>query len=278
MSLVTLDRPLGEYQEILLARATDESIRAQKVASGGAVSALLIYMLENGIVDGIVVAKRVRGLVAELVIARTREEVLQAAGNRWSVLPYTTKLREALQSEDLKRVALVGLPCQAQFLYQMRMFPLLETDFVSKIYLIISLFCFGTFASEAFVDLLKLRYGLEPERITYIGLEKNFIKVVYDSEEKLIPLQEVLPFVQTGCLVCPDYTGVLSDISAGISENYPGYTVLIARSDRGLELIYRARDHGYLEVRKASADVIEEIETKARGKIVRATRYMSLLL
>ena len=278
MSIVSFDKPLGDYIEIVLARALDERIRRQKVASGGATTALLIYMLDSGEIDGVVAAKKVRGLVAELVIARNREEVLQAAGNRWSVLPYTTKLKEALQHGDVEKVALVGLPCQAQFLWQMRMFPLLETDFVNKIHMIISLFCIGTFVSEAFVDILKLRYGLDPERVSSIGLEGNRLRIVYDSEEKVIPLQEVIPYIQTGCLVCPDYTGVLADLSSGLSENYPGYTVFIIRSECAREAVYGAKDRGYLEVRKAGADVIDEIETKARGKIVRATRYMSLLL
>ncbi len=278
MSLVSIEKPLGDYIEIVLARSKDEEIRSRRTASGGAITTLLIYMLENNLVDGVVVAKKIRGLQAELVIARNREEVLEAAGNRWSVLPYTARFREALQDESLKRIAVVGLPCQAQFLWQMRSFPLLETDVVSKIYMVISLFCLGTFATEAFVDLLKLKYGLDPEKIVSVGLERNYIKVIYGEEEKKIPLQEILPYVQTGCLVCPDYTGIFSDISAGLSENYPGYTVLIIRDEKAQKLVKEASEKGYLEIIKAKTDVIEEIETKARGKIVRAMRYMSILL
>lgn len=277
-SLVTPDKPLGDYKEILLARSTDPEVREKKVGSGGAVTSLLIYMLENNIVDGVVAAKRIKGLYAELVIARNREEVLSAAGSKWSVLPYTTRFREALQDESLRKIALVGLPCQAQFLWQMRAYPLLETDYVSKIHIVISLFCLGTFATEAFIDLLKLKYRLQPDLISSITLEGSYIRIIYGDSEKKIPLQEVLPYVQTGCLVCPDYTGVLSDISAGLSENYPGYTVLVIRSDIGREIVYGAVKEKYIETRKAGADVIEELETKSNGKIVRAMKYMSILL
>ncbi len=143
--------------------------------------------LDEELIDGVVVAKRVKGLLAKLVVAKSNEEILRAAGNRWSVLPYTTKLRETLQSESINRVTIVGLPCQTQFLQQMKTFPLLETDFVTKIYLIVSLFCIGTFATEPFIEFLKLRYGLDPERVTYIGLEKNSIRIEYDHEQKLVP-------------------------------------------------------------------------------------------
>ncbi len=278
MSFVSLEKPLGDYREILLARSADERIRSQRVASGGAVTALLVFMLEHDYVDGVIVAKRVRGLLAELVIAKSREEVLEVAGNRWNVLPYTTRLREALHDESLKRVAIVGLPCQAQFLWQMKTYPLLETDFVSKIYLVISLFCLGTFASEAFVNMLRLKYGLEPEKISSISLEKNHIKIIYDNSEKLIRLQEILPYIQTGCLVCQDYTGVMSDLSAGLSEDYPKYTVLIIRSSRASEIIEEAKNKGYLEVRKAGSNVVKELETKARDKIVKAIEYANMLL
>ncbi len=94
----------------------------------------------------------------------------------------------------------------------------------------------------------------------------------------LFPLREVLPYVQTGCLVCPDYTGVFSDISAGLSENYHGYTVLIARNEKAMKLINEAHEKGYLEIVKAGSDVVDKVETKARGKIVRAMRCMSMML
>ena len=278
MSVVELSKPLGDYVEVFLGRSSNEEIRRGRLGSGGAVTSLLIYLLEEGVVDSVVVARRVKGLVGELVVARTREEVLKAAGSKWNVLPFTSKLKETIEDVGVRSVAIVGLPCQSQFLQQMRSFPLLETDFVSKIRLIISLFCIGTFATEAFISILEKHYGLRPESISQVGVERSFIKVVYDEEEKLIPINEVLPYLQLGCLVCPDYTGVFSDISAGVSEGHLGYTVLIVRNDNALSTVHDAVSKGYLEVVKAPPDVIEELEVKARGKIVRAAKYMGLIL
>ncbi len=276
--VISSEKPLGDFKEVLLARATDEEIRSRRVSSGGAVTAILAYLLKEGTVDGVVVARRVKGFKAELVIAKSKEELLEAAGDKWSVIPYTTRLRDALETEEVRSVALVGLPCQAQFLWQMRAFPLLETDFVSKIKLIISLFCLGTFATEAFIDMLRFKYSMDPEYIDHIGIDKGGLRIIYRGEVRTIPLNEVIPYMQTGCLVCPDYTGVFSDLSAGISELHPGYTLLLVRSDEGMKAVKEAASNGYIEYFKAGPEVIDEVETKARGKIVRAMRYMSMLL
>ncbi len=275
--LVTPDKPLGDYRSIVLARATMDRIRAS-ASGGGAVTAVLLYLLDSGTVDAVVTAKRRRGLVGELVVARSSRELLEYVGNVWTVLPYTTKLREALESEDIKRVAFVGLPCQAQLLYQMRMFPLMETDFVSKIYLVVSLFCLGTFAQEAFTEFLRVRYSLDPSKIESIRISGEGLEVVYEGTRRIIPLSEIVGCMQAGCLVCPDYTGVFSDLSAGVCESKPGYTVMIIRSARGEEVVKAAASKGYLEYVKAGADVVEEVTMKAQAKALRAAKYMSILL
>ena len=193
---VTPEEPLGKYREAFLARSTSEEIRRRKVGSGGAVTSILMYMLEKGYVDSVIAAKKIKGLKGELVVARTREELLEAAGNRWSVLPFTSKLRSVLEDPTINKVAIVGLPCQAQFLYQMRVFPLLETDFTSKVFIVISLFCIGTFATEALLDMLRVRYGLDPSSIESIRMGKGKLVVIHSSGERRIPLEDVLPFMQ----------------------------------------------------------------------------------
>ena len=45
-----------------------------------------------------------------------------------------------------------------------------------------------------------------------------------------------------------------------------------------MKLINEAHEKGYLEIVKAGSDVVDKVETKARGKIVRAMRCMSMML
>ena len=275
---IPLNKPLGEYKGMYLARAKEENIRRRRIGSGGAVTALLLYMIEEEVVDAVVTARKTKGVTGEIVVARSREELLEAAGTKWSVLPFTLKLKETLSDENIKRVAMVGLPCQAQFLWQMKLFPVLETDFSGKIHFIVSLFCIGTFATEAFLSSLNRLYGINPDQVSSIHIVGDTLVIRYDNNEKKILLSEAVPYMQLGCLVCPDYTGVFSDLSAGISEQFPGYTVLISRSDKSEEYLRDALDKGYIELMKAPIHIAEEIEIKARAKMIRAQKYMSLVL
>ena len=276
--VVTPDKPLGDYVQIYLARSKDQDILRRRAGSGGAVTSLLLYMLDEGLVDAVVVAKKVKGLQGEVVVARTREEVLDAAGSKWSVIPFTLRLKDTLLSSDIRKTALVGLPCQAQYLYQVKNYPLLETDFSSKIGFIVSLFCIGTFATEAFLSYIQRVKGIPPEKIYNIRFKQGGLIIIYEGGELQLSVDEALSYTQLGCLICPDYTGVFSDLSAGTSEHHPGYTVLITRNSVVDEAVRDAADKRYLELRKADPVVLEELEIKARGKITRAMNYMAKIL
>ncbi len=247
------------------------------MGSGGAVTAFLIYLLESGCVDAVLTARRVEGLRGRVELVRTREGVLEAAGNRWNVVPYTQELGEALSNADVGSVAIVGLPCQAQFLGQVRLMPLMESDFSEKIRLVISLFCFGTFATDAFLTYIEREFGLKPEDIASVALRGENIVIVGGGRRFMVPIKSVLHYIQHGCLVCPDYTGIFADISAGISEAHLGYTVLIVRSEEAESLLRKAADEGYLRLEPAPPDVFEELEMKAEAKRSRALKYMSMI-
>ena len=76
---------LGTYKEAVAARSTDK--RIQEVAQdGGIASALLIYALENNIIEGAVVAGDPGDdWVPIPEIATTADEILSAAGTKYSM-------------------------------------------------------------------------------------------------------------------------------------------------------------------------------------------------
>lgn len=270
--------PLGDFIRVYLAWAKDEEIRKRRAGSGGAVTAFLIYLLEEGEVDAVLVARKAEGLKGVVQLARSKEEVLKAAGDKWNVVPYTKELGEALRSADVGKVAIVGLPCQAQFLAQMRLMPLMESDFSEKIRVVISLFCFGTFATDAFISFLEREHSLRPEHVASILLKgENIIVMSIDGRRITIPIKEALRYIQHGCLVCPDYTGIFADLSAGISESHLGKTVLIVRNEETLKLLKDAETKGYLNLEPAPPEVFEELEMKAEAKKNRAIRYLSMI-
>ncbi len=277
MNTLLSENLLGTVLEVYLARARDEEVRNRKTASGGAVTALLIYALEKGIVEGVVAAKKTKGFEGQIVVAHDKKELLETVGNKWSIVPFAARMKTKIEEENLKKVALVCLPCQAQFFSQMRDFPLLETDFGERIKYIIGLFCIGTFAFEAFINYLRMKHGVKAEEIKDIVLKKDSLEVIYNNTNLLLPIEEVYSYLQTGCLVCTDYTGTWSDISAGFVESEPGWTVLIVRDSKARELIKGAEEEGYVEIREGS-HVLGEVLKKAREKLTRAQQNMMYLL
>ncbi|MGB9838540.1 MAG: Coenzyme F420 hydrogenase/dehydrogenase, beta subunit C-terminal domain [Methanothermobacter sp.] len=83
--------PLGEYTEIVSARAP--MFRGQ---DGGVVTALLTYALREGIVDGALVVDRDPSIPWKPVpvLAEDPEDVLRAAGTKYSVCPILKVLKE----------------------------------------------------------------------------------------------------------------------------------------------------------------------------------------
>ncbi|MCD4818763.1 MAG: hypothetical protein K8S23_08730 [Candidatus Cloacimonetes bacterium] len=124
--------PMGDWKDIFSARSTDDEVR-DVATDGGVVSSLLIFMLENNIVDGAIVSKRVGAHGRKPVIARTRAEVIDAAGSIFSEAQHLDELGDTYAScfpvikvikesasEELKKLVLVGTPCQIKSIRKMQ--------------------------------------------------------------------------------------------------------------------------------------------------------------
>jgi len=268
-----LERPLGEYTAAYSVKAGKE-MPIEKATSGGAITAILCYLIENDIIDGVIATKKAKGLQGEVIVAKTKDEIISSAGSRWQVLPFTLKLKETIEKENLRRIAIVGLPCQINFLRQMKTYPLLETDFSNRIKYLISLFCFGTFAQESILDYVKYKYGVSASDIKEVKIGQREIK--FNGEKEIrVPFDELNKYLQVGCLLCPDYCGSASDISAGFTEKK---TVIIIRNEEVNKMLKEACDRNYIEMEEIGEENIKEIEKRAIEKINRASKYVSLFL
>jgi coenzyme F420 hydrogenase subunit beta len=104
----------GISKDIILAKAVDPEIH-QKGQDGGLVSAILLWAMDNGYIDAALVSylegdgsswKAIPG------VARTREEVLAAAGSRYTYSANTMAYKEAIDG-GASKLALVGMSCQS---------------------------------------------------------------------------------------------------------------------------------------------------------------------
>ena len=248
------DSALGSYQEVITARATDKKIKA-KSQDGGVVSALLIYGLEENIIDGCVVASSGKeALSVEPIVATTKKDILKASGTKYTLCPNLSLVKEATRSYGLEKLAVVGTPCQVMGLRKMQAYPMGMRGVVDKVALTISLFCMGSFPYESLKTFVSSKAQINPEKVTKMTIsgDKLLIKDSSVGEEFELPITETFGLGQSGCNYCLDYVGELSDLSCGGVGSEPGWSTIIKRTSNASSLIDEAIEHGVLELNTVS--------------------------
>ena len=249
----TEDEPAGIYQDILLTRATDETVH-RNGQDGGLVSAILIWAMENDYID----ASLVSYLEGEQGswkprpgVAATKEEVLAAAGSRYTYSANTLAIDEALEAGHT-RLALVGMSCQSSVP------PVMWSRKIGKIskpiLFNLGLLCSKTFDDAIFEELFGAKYGIERSDIVKMNIKGVFQLWLADGTYREINLKECHAWTREGCNHCPDFAAEHADISCGgIGEN-ADWTLTIVRTDLGREIISRMIADGTIEARPGDSD------------------------
>jgi coenzyme F420 hydrogenase subunit beta len=244
---------LGNYLHCYLGHATDYEVR-YNAASGGLVSALLIFALEEGLIDGALVTKMniEHPLETQTFIARSREEIISAAESKYCPVPANIALKEILSAEEGKRFAVVGLPCHIQGI---RKAEAIDEKLKAKIALHLGLFCNHTPSLWATENLLyqakvkreeiaelhyrgegwpgKMRIGLKTGEDVFIKFPDYWFRCFGQF------------FYPKRCLLCCDQGNELADISFGdpwgVEEGDDiGTSLIISRSEIGESFLQKA--------------------------------------
>jgi coenzyme F420 hydrogenase subunit beta len=219
------DRLLGNCQRCYVGRSNDVDVRDYST-SGGIASQLLIFALERGIIDGALVVrmKNDRPLETEAFIARTKEEILQASKSKYCPVASNEALKQILREKG--KFAVVGLPCH---IHGVRKAEEACKTLKDRIVLHIGLMCSHTvdYVGTEFV-LEKLR--IPKTRVKTISYRGNgwpggMTVTLKDGSNSFIPLFGTWNsywsvfssyfFTPIRCIMCPDHTAELSDISLG---------------------------------------------------------------
>lgn len=253
----TADEPSGIYQDIMLTRASDEMVHRMG-QDGGLVSAILLWALEEGYIDGALTSFVERDLVeggsnwkAVPGVATNREEVLKAAGSRYTYSANTLAFDEAVE-RGLKNLALVGTGCQTSSPPVMwtRKLGKVSKPFVFNL----GLLCSKTFDEAMFDELFWAKYGLAQSEMEKMNIKGVFQIWMKDGSYHEIPLKECHAWTREGCMMCPDFAAEHADISTGgIGEN-ADWTLTIVRTDLGREIMSRMIEAGLVEARPGDSD------------------------
>ena len=217
-----LNEYLGELTSQHMGYSNDSEIRTD-AASGGLVSNILIYLLENKYIDGALVSKlkmQNGKITPETFIAKTRKQILDARTSIYFSFPILKNF--SLINDFEGKLAVVGLPCQ---LNAIKTICKNNKNLDKKIVFKIGLFC-GHTSNKRLLDLYLQKKKIREEDIskfifrkghwrgkTYIDL-KNSEKKVYPFQDYSI-YQNLFICSERACIHCSDHTAESSDISVG---------------------------------------------------------------
>ncbi len=261
----------GIYQDVLLTRASDDMVNRMG-QDGGLVSALLIWALEAGYIDAALTSyvegTGEGGWTPRPGVATNKDEVLAAAGSRYTYSANTLAMDEALE-RGFSKLALVGMGCQSSVP------PVMWSRKIGKIskpiVFNIGLLCSKTFDDSIFEELFWTKYGLATSEMTKMNIKGVFQIWMRDGSYHEINLKECHAWTREGCLHCPDFAAEHADISTGGIGKDNDWTLTIVRTDLGREIISRMISDGSIIARPGDEDpgaiaLMNKLAQKSRNR------------
>lgn len=262
---------LGTYKEALSARSSEK--RIQDVAQdGGIVSALLCYALDEGIIEGaIVTGDPGDDWIPVPQVVTTSDEVIAAAGTKYSMSPSVLALKEAVRQHGLESVGVVATPCQVQGIRKAQAYPFSTRFVTDKIKLIIGIYCMENFPIASLDTFAEAKLNTSLTNAEKMDIGKGKFWLTENGEEKGLALKETHGYEQAGCNVCQDYVCEYSDISAGSVGSPNGWSTVLTRTDDGASIFKGAVDAGLIETKemddvKPGLGLLEKLSNDKKSK------------
>ncbi|MEE0902454.1 MAG: coenzyme F420 hydrogenase subunit beta, partial [Methanobrevibacter sp.] len=236
---------------------------------GGIVSALLCYALDEGIIEGAVVAGTPDDDWRPIpTVVTSADEVIAAAGTKYSMSPTLSALKEATRQYGLEKLGVVATPCQTQGLRKAQAYPF--TRFVAeKIKLIVGIYCMENFPMASLDTFATAKLGFDSlQEASKMDIGKGKFWLTKDGEDSGLAIKETHGYEQAGCNICQDYVAEWADVSTGSVGSPDGWSTVLTRTDAGESVFKAAVDAGLIET-KPMDDVkpgLPLLEKLAKGK------------
>ena len=246
---------IGEFKELFLGHANEKKYRSQG-ASGGVMSALSAWMLEKGIIEkSISLNSKKSPVVPEIVINTSAKDVAESSGSKYVATPICSDIKQF----DSKS-SITVLPCQSIAMKKMR-----KTQGY-----IFGVFCSGA-QTKDLMEYVSQKEGIKLEDIKEINYRAGDwpgnISIHTNERDITIPYRRSYYtaaansgyFTIQGCALCPDYFNENADISFGDpwgishgSDMALGKTLMIVRTQKGVELLQKAQEEGIITLDKVT--------------------------
>ena len=265
----------GPIRRLATGHATDPETR-HRGSSGGVLSALQLFLVEQGEVDYVLsTSADPQDPIGTATSMRSdRQAILGAAGSRYAPSSPLANLGEHLAKG--RPFAFVGKPCDVAALRRMASHdPRIDRLIPYKL----AFFCAGVPSRKGTIDVLSALETREEDvdRFQYRGdgwpglarvvrKDGSDASMTYnDSWGKILNRH-----LQFRCKICPDGTGEFSDIACADAwygkDGYPDFTerdgrsLIVARTEAGERLLALAQKAGVLAAQPLAVEEIEAMQ------------------
>ncbi len=285
----TVRRYLGQFETCYLGYANQEELRV-RAASGGLVSAVLIYLLERDIIQGALISRIVTrdGLIeAEPFIAQSRQEILSSQSSIYMEFPLMREVRRL--AEKVKgHLAIVALPCHLQ---RLRRWEERDPALAEKISLRIGLVCGRSSSKELLLKVLGQKGVREQDVAAMLfrqGHWRGVMKLwLRDGQEISFPFQDFSIYrnlhfeCEMRCLHCEDPLGDYADLTCGdawlpeLKQHPVKHSIAIARTPEAAAWLDQMIRENYLTMQRVPPETIFRAQRRGlipmkRGKAAKA--------
>ncbi len=258
----------GYTLKTLAARSTDRRL-SENGQSGGVITTLLKYVLENDIVDGVITTvEDENNPWKPIPVLITKDEIdilYKTQKSKYFPSATLTALQDA-KKRKINKVAIVVLPCQQHAISKMAINKTFK-NWIDRISFSIGVFCLGTYWTGEFYDWLKKKHKLEPQQIKKMYYDfENFIIITEDNKKIIEKRDDMYSLTRGSCRICEDFTNVLADIAVGEIATPEGWSTVIVRSNKGKEIIEGAIHKDYLYTKPLSQEELRIASEVAKLK------------
>jgi len=260
---------------VYLSYSQDDNIRYNS-ASGGAVTQILLSLLDLRKIDGVLIPKLIRShqISFDYILARDKNEILNSSGSIYAPVSTQNIINFIKELPDDSKIAIVGLPCTLKAL---SLYCNLHKDISEKIYIKIGLFCGrlpNLYATKYLLNKLNIKEN-DVDKINYrdSGWPGDINVYLNDGSIKGIPYNSNLGmklifsssiFLTKSCYFCNDPFSKYADISVGDAwylkgKDNNGYSLVLSINDRGDKILAPVKNL-YLE--KVGFDKLVESQKK----------------
>jgi len=265
---VQYDLEIGHIFNQYAAYSNDKEIM-KNASSGGMMSQIAIYLLEEKIVDRVLTTqfRYDSGVKTKCILAKDKGEILHSQGSKYCPVDLSEVIREIKYKKF--RVAIIGTPCQIAGIRRIQQ---RDIEFKRKVIFTIGNFCGGIKRFDN-INLISRIKGIDPFNIDFFRfrgdgqpgsmmIKEKGGKTIEIPYPKYVGLNGLSKHLR--CHLCVDATAELADVACGDAwlprflKDPDPWSVVITRNQETDILMKKMIESNKITVQSIS---IEEIKT-----------------